>query len=87
MLNHWKPGFEVYLGQLFFQNRCNECKYPRTHELNCEQGFANCPLDPEYDKYVYETVQRIVEELKAGTNPSQIPVLQVPETLQNIVKN
>jgi hypothetical protein len=44
-------------------------------------------LDPEYDKYVYETVQRIVEELKAGTNPSQIPELQVPETLQNIVKN
>jgi hypothetical protein len=44
-------------------------------------------LDPEYDEYVYETVQRIVEELKVGTNPSQIPVLQVPETLQNIVKN
>jgi tetratricopeptide (TPR) repeat protein len=86
VLNHWKPGFEVYLGQLFFQNRCNECKYPRKHELNCEQGFASCPLDPEYDEYVYETVQRIIEKLKAGTDPSQIPELQVPETLQNIVK-
>ena len=84
VLNHWKTGFELYLSQLFFQNRCKECKHPRKHELNCEQGLANCLLDPEYDEYVYETVQRIVEELKAGVDPSQIPELQVPENLQKV---
>jgi tetratricopeptide (TPR) repeat protein len=87
VLNHWKPGFELYLSQLFFQNRCSECRYPRKHKLNCDQGFADCILDPEYDEYVYETVQRIVEELKAGIDPSQIPELQIPEALQNIERN
>jgi len=87
VLNRWKTGFELYLSQLFFQNRCNECKHPRKHELNCEQGLANCPLDPEYNEYVYEKVQRIVEELKAGVDPSQIPELQVPESLQNIERD
>ncbi|MGB9729880.1 MAG: tetratricopeptide repeat protein [Thermoprotei archaeon] len=83
ILDAWRPGFELYLNQLFFQDRCSKCKYPLRYVYDCEHGFANCPLDVEYEEYVYETVQNIIKKLKAGIDPSQIPELQIPETLKN----
>lgn len=84
ILNDWKPGFELYLNEIFFKDKCgtSNCKHPEGSESRL--GIVNCPLDVEFDEYVFEVVERIVKVARSGGDLRNILELQIPEDIEKI---
>jgi hypothetical protein len=83
ILDEKRPGFEMYLGYRFFQDKCGSCCHPQGPKA--EKGEETCPLDAEFLEYIYENVEEIVKKLGRGENISNIPELNVPEWISRRV--
>jgi len=73
ILNTWKPGYEEYINQLFFDERCKECKYK---ENGCDEGLADCIYEDEFQEFMSGYLKKTINDLKAGKEP------EVPKELQ-----
>ena len=86
ILDSWKPGFELYVNQLFFGSRCPTCGLEGKKLRGCSEGLQNCSFEEEYNQFEVEQVREVVKRLKEGVGPEGIMQLQVPEFLKKIAQ-
>jgi tetratricopeptide (TPR) repeat protein len=86
ILNSWKPGFGLYVNQLFYGCRCPGCGLEGRKLMGCSEGLYNCAFEEEYDQFEMDTVREVVEMLKEGEDPVEITQLHVPEPLKEIAQ-
>ena len=86
ILNSWKPGFELYVNQIFFSSRCPQCGLEGRKLRGCREGLSNCAFEEEYDQFEMEQVREVTKRLKEGADPEGISQLHVPEALKEIAQ-
>jgi hypothetical protein len=82
ILNAWKPGFELHLTDQFFsKERCGNCGREDKEEVECEGGRSNCIFDNEFERFQFQYVKKIVDQLKRDVESKE---LEIPEHLRSM---
>jgi len=84
LIDYLRPGFELFLNKLFFDQKCENCRMKGAMKMGCKEGGFNCVFDVEFKEFEREYIQEIIRKVEEGMKPQEIPELQVPESMVEI---